>query len=86
MTGFPPIVSPVGTVHWDLVKVGSESVALGVVVDRHAALQHLVRAGLDPWHQVRRAEGYLLYLKERQMNLSVFNFSPQQNSFFHHHS
>ena len=57
--------SPVGTVNWDLIEVGSKSVTLGVVVNGHAALEHLVWAGLNPGHQVRRAEGNLLYLWDR---------------------
>ena len=53
-----------GTVDWDLIKVGPQSVAVSVVVGEQPALQHLVRAGLNPGHQVGRTEGDLLHLGE----------------------
>ena len=59
-----PGLGSVGTVDWDLIKVGPQPVAVGVVVREQPALQHLVRAGLDARHQVGRTEGNLLHLSE----------------------
>lgn len=54
----------VRTVDGQVQVVGAEPVAVRVRVGEEAALQHLVRTGLDAGHQVRRTKCDLLHLGE----------------------
>lgn len=62
----PLVVLRAGTVravHRDLVVVGSQTMAMGVIVGKETTLKHLIWGRLNAWHKVGRGEGQLLHLQ-----------------------
>lgn len=54
----------VGAVDWNLQEVGTQAVAVGVVVSKQSGLQHLIGAGFNSRNQMRRRERRLFNLSE----------------------
>ena len=53
----------VGTVNRDLVVVGSQAVAVGVIVREETTLKHLIWRWFNTRHKVGGREGQLLHLR-----------------------
>lgn len=62
-----------GAVDRNLEVVTTEAVTMGVWVREQPPLQHLVRASLNAWYQVRRAECNLLHVSKVVLGVLVQN-------------
>ncbi len=61
----------VGAVDGELIKIGSQTVSVGVIVRKQSSLQHLVIRRLDARNHVGWRKGALLHFGEVVLGVSV---------------
>jgi hypothetical protein len=62
-----------GAVDWDLIKVDTKSVSLGVGVSEDSALKNSIITWFNAWNQISWREGGLLHFSEKVSRIAVKN-------------